>query len=128
MCGITYREALDARQAVIQSYLDTCFANCDVVHIPTLMVQTPSIASTTTGTLDEVLQSISGFTYANRAINYLGFPSMSVPAGQSSSKMPLAFQLVGRHFEEAKLLKVADAFQRDTNWHRLQPTLSKTSP
>ena len=126
--GITYREALDARQALIQSYLDTCFANCDVVHIPTLMVQTPSIASTTTGTLDEVLQSISGFTYANRAINYLGFPSMSVPAGQSSSKMPLAFQLVGRHFEEAKLLKVADAFQRDTNWHRLQPTLSKTSP
>ncbi len=125
--GITYREALDARQALIQSYLDTCFANCDVVHIPTLMVQTPSIASTTTGTLDEVLQSISGFTYANRAINYLGFPSMSVPAGQSSSKMPLAFQLVGRHFEEAKLLKVADAFQRDTNWHRLKPTLSTAS-
>jgi aspartyl-tRNA(Asn)/glutamyl-tRNA(Gln) amidotransferase subunit A len=35
--------------------------------------------------------------------------------------MPLAFQLVGRHVEEAKLLKVADAFQRDTTWHRQQP-------
>jgi len=126
--GITYREALDARQALIQSYLDTCFANCDVVHLPVLMVQTPTIASTTTGTLDEVLQSISGFTYANRAINYLGFPSMSVPAGLSSINMPLAFQLVGRHFEEAKLLKVADAFQRETNWHRRQPTLSTTAP
>ena len=119
--GITYREALDARQGLIQAYLDTCFANCDVVHIPTLMVQTPTIAGTTTGTLEEVLQSISSFTYANRAINYLGFPSMSVPAGLSSTNMPLAFQLVGRHFEEAKLLKVADAFQRDTNWHRQQP-------
>lgn len=116
--GIAYREALDARQALIQAYLDTCFANCDVVHIPTLMVQTPTIAATTTGTLDEVLQSISGFTYSSRAINYLGFPSMSVPAGFSSTNMPLAFQLVGRHFEEAKLLKVADAFQRDTAWHR----------
>ena len=119
--GITYREALDARQGLIQSYLDTCFANCDVVHIPSLMVQTPTIAATTTGTLDEVLQSISGFTYSSRAINYLGFPSMSVPAGLSSTNMPLAFQLVGRHFEEAKLLKVADAFQRDTVWHRQQP-------
>jgi Asp-tRNA(Asn)/Glu-tRNA(Gln) amidotransferase A subunit family amidase len=36
--------------------------------------------------------------------------------------------LVGRHFEEAKLLKVADAFQRETNWHRMQPTLSTTAP
>ena len=119
--GITYREALDARQGLIQSYLDTCFAKCDVVHIPSLMLQTPTIAATTTGTLDEVLQSISGFTYSSRAINYLGFPSMSVPAGLSSTNMPLAFQLVGRHFEEAKLLKVADAFQRDTAWHRQQP-------
>jgi aspartyl-tRNA(Asn)/glutamyl-tRNA(Gln) amidotransferase subunit A len=121
--GITYREALDARQGLIQSYLDTCFANCDVVHIPTLMVQTPTIAATTTGTLDEILQAINGFSYAGRAINYLGFPSMSVPAGFSSTNMPLAFQLVGRHFEEAKLLKVADAFQRDTAWHRQQPML-----
>jgi aspartyl-tRNA(Asn)/glutamyl-tRNA(Gln) amidotransferase subunit A len=119
--GITYREALDARQDLIQAYLDTCFANCDVVHIPSLMVQTPSIAFTTTGSLDEILQAINGFSYAGRAINYLGFPSMSVPAGFSSTNMPLAFQLVGRHFEEAKLLKVADAFQRDTAWHRQQP-------
>jgi aspartyl-tRNA(Asn)/glutamyl-tRNA(Gln) amidotransferase subunit A len=119
--GITYREALDARQDLIQAYLDTCFANCDVVHIPTLMVQTPTIAATTTGSLDEILQAINGFSYAGRAINYLGFPSMSVPAGLSSTNMPLAFQLVGRHFEEAKLLKVADAFQRDTAWHRQQP-------
>jgi aspartyl-tRNA(Asn)/glutamyl-tRNA(Gln) amidotransferase subunit A len=121
--AIAYREALDARHALIQDYLDTCFANCDVVHLPVLMVQTPTIASTTTGTLEEVLQSISGFTYANRAINYLGLPSMSVPAGLSSINMPLAFQLVGRHFEEARLLKVADAFQRDTDWHRKQPKL-----
>jgi aspartyl-tRNA(Asn)/glutamyl-tRNA(Gln) amidotransferase subunit A len=119
--GITYREALDARQDLIQAYLDTCFANCDVVHIPTLMVQTPTIAATTTGSLDEILQAINGFSYAGRAINYLGFPSISVPAGLSSTNMPLAFQLVGRHFEEAKLLKVADAFQRDTAWHRQQP-------
>ena len=119
--GITYREALDARQGLIQAYLDTCFANCDVVHLPVLMVQTPTIASTTTGTLDEVLQTISALSDAGRAINYLGFPSISVPAGLSSIKMPLAFQLVGRHFEEAKLLQVADAFQRDTSWHRQHP-------
>jgi aspartyl-tRNA(Asn)/glutamyl-tRNA(Gln) amidotransferase subunit A len=106
---------------LIQTYLDTCFVNCDVVHIPTLMVQTPTIAATTTGSLDEILQAINGFSYAGRAINYLGFPSISVPAGLSSTNMPLAFQLVGRHFEEAKLLKVADAFQRDTAWHRQQP-------
>ncbi|MEI6838293.1 MAG: amidase [Alcaligenaceae bacterium] len=121
--AIRYREALDARHALIQDYLNTCFANCDVVHIPIFIAQTPSIAATTIGTLDEVLATISGLTYANRAINYLGFPSISVPAGISSIQMPLAFQLVGRHFEEATILKVADAFQRDTDWHRKRPAV-----
>ena len=46
---------------------------------------------------------------------------MSVPAGFSSQHLPLAFQLVGRHFQESTLLKVADAFQRDTDWHRKRP-------
>ena len=121
--AVSYREALDAKQSLVQAYLDTCFAGCDAVHIPVFLKQTPSIAATTTGTLEEVLQTISGLTYANRAINYLGFPAMSVPAGISTSNMPLAFQLVGRHFDEARLLKIADAFQRDTQWHTLRPTV-----
>jgi aspartyl-tRNA(Asn)/glutamyl-tRNA(Gln) amidotransferase subunit A len=30
--------------------------------------------------------------------------------------------MAGRPFSEARLLKLADAYQRDTDWHRVLPT------
>ena len=122
--AINYVDAMRMQQALTDEYLQKCFAICDVVHIPVLTVQTPTIASTTTGDTQAILNSIAHLTYANRAINYLGLPAMSVPAGLSRSGMPLAFQLVGRHFHESTLLKIADAYQQDTAWHRLRPTPS----
>jgi aspartyl-tRNA(Asn)/glutamyl-tRNA(Gln) amidotransferase subunit A len=83
----------------------------------------PTIAATTSGDLNNVLQSISQLTYTNRAINYLGLPAMSVPAGFSSRQMPLAFQLVGKPFDEGMILNIADAYQRDTAWHKARPAV-----
>ncbi len=123
--AVDYVDAMRLQNALTEEYLQTCFAQCDVLHIPVLTVQTPTIASTTTGDTSEILKSIAHLTYANRAINYLGLPAISVPAGISQAGMPLAFQLVGRHNEEARILKVADAYQQDTAWHRMRPTVSK---
>lgn len=121
--GIAYVDALRARDHYINEFLQTCFARCDALHVPVARFHTPTIAATTTGDLDQVLQSISQLTYTNRAINYLGLPAMSVPAGFSSKKMPLAFQLVGRPFAERSILKIADAYQRDTAWHQARPEI-----
>jgi aspartyl-tRNA(Asn)/glutamyl-tRNA(Gln) amidotransferase subunit A len=121
--GIAYVEALRARDRFIQEYLQLCLGDCDALHIPVARLHTPSIAATTSGDLDNVLQSISQLTSTNRAINYLGLPAMSVPAGFSSRAMPLAFQLVGKPFAERTILKIADAYQRDTNWHTARPNV-----
>ncbi|MDO9023438.1 amidase [Zwartia sp.] len=119
--GIAYVDALRARDRYIKEFLQTSFENCDALHVPVARFHTPTIADTTTGDIDQVLQSIGQLTYTNRAINYLGLPAMSVPAGFSSKKMPLAFQLVGRPFAESTILKIADAYQRDTAWHTMRP-------
>jgi aspartyl-tRNA(Asn)/glutamyl-tRNA(Gln) amidotransferase subunit A len=121
--GIGYAEALRARDIFIKEYLATSLGNCEALHIPVARLHTPTIAATTTGDLNTVLQSISQLTYTNRAINYLGLPAMSVPAGFSSQQMPLAFQLVGKPFDEAMILKIADAYQRDTSWHKARPNV-----
>ena len=121
--GIAYVEALRARDQFIQEYLQLCLGDCDALHIPVARLHTPTIAATTSGDLDNVLQSISQLTSTNRAINYLGLPAMSVPAGFSSRAMPLAFQLVGKPFAESTILKIADAYQRDTNWHTARPNV-----
>jgi aspartyl-tRNA(Asn)/glutamyl-tRNA(Gln) amidotransferase subunit A len=121
--GIAYVEALRARDQFLKEYLHLCLGDCDALHIPVARTHMPTIAATTSGDLDNVLQSISQLTYTNRAINYLGLPAMSVPAGFSSRQMPLAFQLVGKPFEERIILKIADAYQRDTTWHQARPSV-----
>jgi aspartyl-tRNA(Asn)/glutamyl-tRNA(Gln) amidotransferase subunit A len=56
---------------------------------------------------------------ANRA----GLPGVSVPCGFSTDGLPIGFQLMGRMFDEATLLRVADAYERVTDWHRRVPSL-----
>jgi len=121
--AVSYVDAMRFQQALTDEYLNTCLKDCDVIHIPVFTVQTPTIASTIQGDTKNILQSIAHLTYANRAINYLGLPAMSVPAGFSNNGMPLAFQLVARHFDEATLLRTADAYQQDTSWHLQRPNV-----
>ena len=60
-----------------------------------------------------------------RPFNYLGLPAISVPCGFDNGGLPIGLQLVGRPFAEARLLAVADAYQRETDWHaRLPPLLA----
>jgi aspartyl-tRNA(Asn)/glutamyl-tRNA(Gln) amidotransferase subunit A len=50
-----------------------------------------------------------------------GIPSMSIPCGFGAKNRPVGLQLMTNHFEEAKLLGVAHAYQQATDWHRRVP-------
>jgi aspartyl-tRNA(Asn)/glutamyl-tRNA(Gln) amidotransferase subunit A len=55
--------------------------------------------------------------------NLAGLPAVSVPCSFSNEGLPIGFQLTGRMFDEATLLRVADAYERVTDWHRRVPVL-----
>ncbi|MBN9041406.1 MAG: amidase [Rhizobiales bacterium 62-47] len=121
--AVRYAEALSLRSRILQEFLTTSMLDCDVLHVPTLAMQTPTIDATTRGNPDDVLKLIGRVTRTTRGFNYLGVPAASVPAGISKAGLPMSFQLVGRPFAEGMLLRIADAFQRETDWHRKQPPL-----
>jgi Asp-tRNA(Asn)/Glu-tRNA(Gln) amidotransferase A subunit family amidase len=50
-------------------------------------------------------------------INYLGLPSVSFPAASIAPACPIGVQIAGRPFGEGSILRVADAYQRDSDWH-----------
>jgi amidase len=50
-----------------------------------------------------------------------GSPTITLPCGVTEAGMPIAFQLVSRHMEEALLVRAGIAFQRETDWHRRRP-------
>jgi len=55
--------------------------------------------------------------------NLAGLPGISIPCGFSTEGLPIGFQLMGRMFDEATLLRVADAYERATDWHMRAPAL-----
>lgn len=60
--------------------------------------------------------------------NFAGLPAVAVPCGFSSSGLPLSMQLVGRPFEEAMVLRAADAYQRSSDWHLRVPPVASLVP
>jgi aspartyl-tRNA(Asn)/glutamyl-tRNA(Gln) amidotransferase subunit A len=49
-----------------------------------------------------------------------GLPAVSLPCGFAHG-LPVGVQLLGRALDEATLLRVADAYQRRTDWHTRMP-------
>lgn len=116
-----YQGAIDSRKMYRAQFDEKVFAHCDAMFIPSIQVHTPSIEESTRGTLDEVLKGVGRLTHVTKGINYLGFPSISVPGGFSSRKMPVGFQLVGKDLSEEMLLRMTHAYQGQTNWHQQLP-------
>jgi len=53
--------------------------------------------------------------------NLAGIPGMSVPCGFSSGGLPIGIQLMGKHFSEEMLFKVAYNFEQATDFHSRKP-------
>jgi aspartyl-tRNA(Asn)/glutamyl-tRNA(Gln) amidotransferase subunit A len=62
-------------------------------------------------------------TRFTRPVNYLGLPSLAIPAGFTATGLPVGMQLIGRPFGEATLLRAGAAFQRATDFHARCPEM-----
>ena len=63
-----------------------------------------------------------------RPFNLTGHPVASVPCGFTAAGLPVGLQIVGRAFDEATVLRVADAYQRVTDWHKRRPPIDPPAP
>ncbi len=109
-----YRKAQQIRRLIRQDFVDA-FASVDCLLGPTTPTTAFMAGEHTQDPLTMYLSDV--FT---TAVNLAGLPAMSVPAGISQG-LPVGLQLIGDYFSEARLLGIADAFQRATDWHTLAP-------
>ncbi|PYM44369.1 MAG: Asp-tRNA(Asn)/Glu-tRNA(Gln) amidotransferase GatCAB subunit A [Candidatus Rokuibacteriota bacterium] len=62
------------------------------------------------------------FPKSNMApFNLTGLPTLALPCGFSASGLPVSFQLSGRPFEEATVLRAGHAYEQATTWHTRRP-------
>jgi aspartyl-tRNA(Asn)/glutamyl-tRNA(Gln) amidotransferase subunit A len=46
-----------------------------------------------------------------------------LPCGFDQSGMPIGMQIVGKHFDEATILRVGHAYEQATEWSKQKPDL-----
>lgn len=93
----------------------TAFKEVDLILTPTAPTPAFKLGEKMDDPVSMYLNDI--FTIA---VNLAGLPGMSIPAG-FSGHLPVGLQLIGNHFEEARLLNAAHQFQLNTDWHTKIP-------
>jgi aspartyl-tRNA(Asn)/glutamyl-tRNA(Gln) amidotransferase subunit A len=117
-----YVEALAQRGPVLKQFAREVFAQCEVLATPTIPTCLPTLAETDVDNGPPgTEQKFMAVSVNTRPFNYLGLPTSSQPCGFDPNGLPIGLQLAARPFAEARVLKVADAYQRDTDWHTRRP-------
>ncbi len=109
-----YKKAQQVRRLIAQDFA-AAFEQVDVIAGPT----TPGVAFELGSKTDDPTAMYLEDIYT-LSVNLAGLPAMSLPAGFSNG-MPVGLQLIGRHFDEVRLLCAAHQFQGRTDWHRRAP-------
>lgn len=112
-----YRKACQVRRLLRQQFVDA-FAKCDVMISPVTTSPAFKIGERITDPLQMYLNDI----YTTSA-NLVGIPGMSVPAGFSSSGLPIGVQLLAGHFQEQHLFNVGSVIEEAMNIKELPSVL-----
>jgi aspartyl-tRNA(Asn)/glutamyl-tRNA(Gln) amidotransferase subunit A len=111
-----YKKAQKARTLIKKNFEDV-FEKYDVIIGPT----TPTPAFKIGENIADPLTM-----YANDIltipVNLAGVPGISIPCGYVNG-LPLGLQIIGKHFDESTVYRVAHAFEQATDYHKQKPAL-----
>src|SRR6185369_14310930 len=107
-----YVKAQKVRTLIMNDFI-TAFASVDVMLTPVAPTPAFKIGEKVNDPLQMYLSDI--FTIP---VNLAGTCAMSIPAGFSSSGLPIGLQLIGKPFAEETILRAAHAFEQATEWHK----------
>ncbi len=113
-----YLKAQRIRQIITSEFAEA-FKEVDLILGPTAPDSAFKIGEKTNDPIAMYLSDI--FTVS---ANLAGIPAMSIPMGFKKN-MPLGLQIIGNHFDESKILSLANHFQKLTDWHKKKPVLNE---
>jgi aspartyl-tRNA(Asn)/glutamyl-tRNA(Gln) amidotransferase subunit A len=111
--GVDYLQAVRRRRE-LRAELQAAMAGLDVVLTAVLPAEAPKIDAVPKW---DVFQQPSFMM----PFNVVGYPAMSVCSGFGAGGLPVAIQLVGKPFQEATVLRIADAFEKATPFRDRRP-------
>ncbi|KOO41217.1 Asp-tRNA(Asn)/Glu-tRNA(Gln) amidotransferase subunit GatA [Priestia koreensis] len=111
-----YKKAQQVRTLIKKDFEDV-FEKYDVIIGPTTPTPAFKIGEKTNDPLTMYANDILTIP-----VNLAGVPGISVPCGFSNG-LPLGLQIIGKHFDERTIYRVANAFEQATEHHKEKPAL-----
>lgn len=111
-----YLKAMQVRR-LIKNDFDKVFADFDLIITPT----TPTTAFKLGAEMGDPLTLYKNDMFTV-PVNMAGLPAISIPCGLSEG-LPVGLQIIGRAFDEGRVLKAAYAFEQNTSYHQIKPLL-----
>jgi amidase len=108
-------QAMEALRRQFGEAFDTLLTDVDVMIAPCMPTLPPPLDE-----MDARVQEDEGraeFITFTAPFDYSGHPTITLPAGRTSDRLPLAFQLVGRRLGEPTLIRAASAYERAVGFH-----------
>jgi aspartyl-tRNA(Asn)/glutamyl-tRNA(Gln) amidotransferase subunit A len=114
-----YVRALKIRTLIKQDF-DQAFQKCDVILCPTSPTPAFKAGEKTGDPLQMYLCDVFTVT-----CNIAAVAGLSMPCGFTTGEkpLPIGLQLLGPHFGEQKLLRIARMYEKATDWHTRRPTI-----
>jgi aspartyl-tRNA(Asn)/glutamyl-tRNA(Gln) amidotransferase subunit A len=107
-----YLQALRLRSRLTRTFIAEVFSRVDVLVLPVIPEPAPSYAANEAGGVEAKVARMGRFSRLTRPLNGLGLPALSIPCGLSRDGLPLAFQIVGRPFDEPTVLRLGHAYEQ----------------
>ena len=100
-------------RTLIKQEFERAFEEVDIIAAPV----SPTTAFKIGEKVDDPIQMYLADVFT-LPCNLAGICGISVPCGFDAAGLPIGLQLLGRAFDEAAILRAADAYQRETSWHK----------
>ena len=107
-----YKKAQQVR-TLVKNEFENNFKKYDVILTPT----SPNVAFDIGSKIDNPLEMYLS-DVCTVPVNIAGLPAISIPCGVNSEGMPIGFQLIGNHFEEATILNAAYAYEKERKFRQ----------
>jgi aspartyl-tRNA(Asn)/glutamyl-tRNA(Gln) amidotransferase subunit A len=108
--------------AKFRAEIGKVFEEVDVLVTPTVPIPPPTIAELKQNP-DKLRERELILLRNTRPFNVWGLPAISIPCGFTESGLPIGLQIAGPHWQEARVLQLAQAYEKATAWHKRRPTL-----
>lgn len=118
--GMDYQKIVLRREA-FRGAVRLLFETVDLIAVPAQAFAAPTLSKM--AALGEDASLIGGLLRFTCPFDMTGSPTVTLPGGFAANGGPVGFQFVGRHFDEAGLVRAGDAFQRVTDWHKRHPAI-----